>query len=268
MPSSLYISFDAPPGTRLTPRRVHAAWGHVLDLPAGLTPERAATHPTLAHRPPHSSPTPKPYAIGQVTSTSHQLGFELRVLDDRLLDTLEAWLAWGGVLPLGDGGPTTPTAIAVDAQLLQQTTWQDIAATTQHTSWTVTLQTPTVLTSHGRHHTNLEAASIATSLHARWRQHSPTTCPHLPDRHLLEHLLTTVDHTQVSTISLGMPHDDGRGRLASRSIQARTGSLRVTGRPDATTAVFSQLMALASYTNVGSHSAYGMGALDVVPDPA
>lgn len=26
-------------------------------------------------------------------------GVELRFLDDRLLDTLDAWLAWGGVLP-------------------------------------------------------------------------------------------------------------------------------------------------------------------------
>ncbi|WP_232023109.1 hypothetical protein [Actinomyces viscosus] len=34
----------------------------------------------------------------------------------------------------------------------------------------------------------------------------------------------------------------------------------------ATTAVFSQLMALARYTNVGSHGAYGMGVIDVVAD--
>ena len=32
------------------------------------------------------------------------------------------------------------------------------------------------------------------------------------------------------------------------------------------TAVFSQLMALARYTSVGSHSAYGMGVIDVVAD--
>ena len=31
-------------------------------------------------------------------------------------------------------------------------------------------------------------------------------------------------------------------------------------------AVFSQLMALARYTSVGSHSAYGMGVIDVVAD--
>ena len=33
-----------------------------------------------------------------------------------------------------------------------------------------------------------------------------------------------------------------------------------------TTTVFSQLMALARYTSVGSHSAYGMGVIDVVAD--
>ena len=37
-----------------------------------------------------------------MTQTPDGLGVELRFLDDRLLDTLDAWLAWGGVLPVGE----------------------------------------------------------------------------------------------------------------------------------------------------------------------
>ena len=53
-----------------------------------------------------------------------------------------------------------------------------------------------------------------------------------------------------------MPRADRRGRLSNRRIPA-AGPI---------TAVFSQLMALARYTSVGSHSAYGMGVIDVVAD--
>jgi len=76
------------------------------------------------------------------------------------------------------------------------------------------------------------------------------------------------DATHAVDVGLGMPRRDRRGRLADRRIPARAGELRIcgpTGTP--TTAAFSRLMALARYTNVGSHTAYGMGVIDVIPDP-
>ena len=58
-----------------------------------------------------------------------------------------------------------------------------------------------------------------------------------------------------------------RGRLSSRRIPASVGALRISApAAGSITAVFSQLMALARYTSVGSHSAYGMGVIDVVAD--
>lgn len=64
-----------------------------------------------------------------------------------------------------------------------------------------------------------------------------------------------------------MPRADRRGRLSSRRIPASVGTLRISApAAGSITAVFSQLMALARYTSVGSHSAYGMGVIDVVAD--
>ena len=44
---------------------------------------------------------------------------------------------------------------------------------------------------------------------------------------------------------------------------AYTGELRISARPGATAQVLSRLMALAGFTNAGSHTAYGMGVVDV-----
>ena len=42
MPATVFVRFDAPGPVEATPRRLHAAWGRVLDLPEGVSPERAA----------------------------------------------------------------------------------------------------------------------------------------------------------------------------------------------------------------------------------
>ena len=102
MPSTVYVQFDIRSPIRATPRRLHAAFGRVLDLPEGLDPARAAGFPALAHRPPHDLSAPKPYSLGEMVQSESVFGVELRFLDDRLLDTLDAWLAWGGVLPVGE----------------------------------------------------------------------------------------------------------------------------------------------------------------------
>ena len=33
MPTTVFIEFDSPAPVEATPRRLHAAWGRVLDLP-------------------------------------------------------------------------------------------------------------------------------------------------------------------------------------------------------------------------------------------
>ncbi|WP_314884190.1 CRISPR system precrRNA processing endoribonuclease RAMP protein Cas6 [Actinomyces oris] len=267
MPATVFVRFDAPGPVEATPRRLHAAWGRVLDLPEGVSPERAARLPALAHRPPHDQPGPKPYCLGDMTQTPDGLGVELRFLDDRLLDTLDAWLAWGGVLPIGDGGETTTVLAAVEAQVLEQADWEDLAAQTASTAWDIRLLTPTVFTSRGHHVPEVTAASLATSLHARWRHWCRPLAPDLPERERLTSVLITQDRTRRTVVGLGMPRADRRGRLSSRRIPASVGTLRISApAAGSITAVFSQLMALARYTSVGSHSAYGMGVIDVVAD--
>lgn len=266
MPSTVFIRFDAPEHLAPTPRRMHAAFGRVLDLPEGVGVERAARLPALAHRPQHNRPGPKPYCLGDMAMTAGTFGVEVRFFDDRLLDTLDAWLAWGGVLSVGDGGERNAVLAAVEAQILEQADWEELAAATSSTAWHIRLLTPTVFTSRGHHRASTSAASLASSLHARWRAWDRPTSPEAPTREELERVLTTADDTYPVAVTLGMPRKDGRGRLSSR-IVARQGGLRVSGVAGSrATAVFSQLMALARFTNVGSHTAYGMGVIDVVPD--
>ncbi|NDR54159.1 CRISPR system precrRNA processing endoribonuclease RAMP protein Cas6 [Actinomyces sp. 565] len=268
MPSTVFLRFDAPDSFSLTPRRLHAAWGRVLELPEGISPERAARLPSLAARPPHNLHGPKPFSVGQMTEQPGMIGTELRLLDDRLLDNLDGWLAWGGVLPLGDGTQEgTALIVATEAQILERVSWEELAEDDASTTWNIMLLSPTVFTSHGRHIPGVTPAQLATSLHARWHAWSPETQP--PQLHPDElGVLTMQDHTESVRVSLGMPRADRRGRLTARSIRATEGSLRISGVAGAaTTRVFSRLMSLARFTNVGSHAAYGMGTLDVVAEP-
>ena len=69
MPTTVFIEFDSPAPVEATPRRLHAAWGRVLDLPEGVSPERARSLPALAPRPPHALGGPKPYCVGQTTAS-------------------------------------------------------------------------------------------------------------------------------------------------------------------------------------------------------
>ncbi|MDO5080957.1 CRISPR system precrRNA processing endoribonuclease RAMP protein Cas6 [Buchananella hordeovulneris] len=266
MPTTVYIEFTADSPVEPTPRRLHAALSGILDLPVGISPQRAATLPALAVRPVHDAPGPKPYSLGQLTTRLGVLGMEVRFLDDRLVSTLDAWLAWGGVLPLGSGDEHTALLCAQQAEVIQTATWQELADTTDNTAWEITLLSPTVFSRHAQHTADFTAVSFADSLHARWRAWNVGYDFPLPRRADLAHLLVMDDHTRPVTVNLGMPHKDRRGRLASRAITAREGRMRISGRTGTpATAAFSRLMALAQFTSVGSHGAFGMGLIDVVP---
>lgn len=266
MPSSVFVLFDAPSMARITPRRVHAAISAVLDLPEGVSVERAASFENLAHRPIHDAPGAKPYSLGQLTQVNDTLGMELRFLDDRLLSTLDAWLAWGGILRIGSGGSDTVALVAKEAEVVLQRSWEELAAITHNTTWEVSLVTPVVLTSRGEHVNGVTPASLATSLQQRWHKWNPQTAPPRPLHSDMARVLTTVDHTYRASVSLGIPRSDRRGRISSHNIPASQGNLRISGPAGASqTQEFSQLMALSAFTNVGSHTSYGMGVIDAVP---
>ena len=265
MPASVYVSFDAPEGVPATPRRLHAALSAILDLPPGISPARAAQFPTLAHRPPHDAGGVKPYSLGELCHSESTFGVEVHFLDDRLVDTLDAWLSWGGVMRLGAGTEDDAILIAREGQVIAQESWEELAQRDNDTAWEVRLVTPTTFSSKGNHVPSLSPATIATSLQQRWWAWNRRLAPPRIDRHAMASVLATQDFTRSSMVSLAMPRRASQGRLSSRRIPAHEGHLRISGVEGAeATQVFSRLMALSAYTNVGSHTSYGMGVIDAV----
>lgn len=265
MPASVYVSFDAPEGVPATPRRLHAALSAVLDLPPGVSPARAARFPALAHRPPHGAGGVKPYSLGELSHSESRFGVEVRFLDDRLVDTLDAWLSWGGVMRLGAGTEDDAVLVATEGQIVNQASWEELAERDQDTAWEIRLVTPTTFSSKGNHVPSLSPATIATSLQQRWWAWNRRLAPPRIDRDAMASVLATQDFTRASMVSLAMPRNAGQGRLSSRRIPAHEGHLRISGVEGAeATRVFSRLMALSAYTNVGSHTSFGMGVIDAV----
>ena len=265
MPASVYVSFDAPEGVPATPRRLHAALSAILDLPPGISPARAAQFPTLAHRPPHDAGGVKPYSLGELCHSESTFGVEVRFLDDRLVDTLDAWLSWGGVMRLGAGTEDDAVLIAREGQVIAQESWEELAQRDKDTAWEVRLVTPTTFSSKGNLVPSLSPATIATSLQQRWWAWNRRLAPPRIDRHAMASVLATQDFTRSSMVSLAMPRRAGQGRLSSQRIPAHEGYLRISGvEGTEATRIFSRLMALSAYTNVGSHTSYGMGVIDAV----
>ena len=265
MPASVYMSFDAPEGVPATPRRLHAALSAVLDLPPGISPARASQFPTLAHRPVHGSGGVKSYSLGELSRSESAFGVEVRFLDDRLVDTLDAWLSWGGVMRLGAGTEDDAVLIAREGQVIAQESWEELAQRDQNTTWEIRLVTPTTFSSKGHHMPTLSPATIATSLQQRWWAWNRRLAPPRIDRHAMASVLATQDFTRSSMVSLAMPRGGGQGRLSSQHIPAHEGHLRISGVEGAeATRIFSRLMALSAYTNIGSHTSFGMGVIDAV----
>ena len=207
----------------------------------------------------------KPYSLGELSHSESTFGVEVRFLDDRLIDTLDAWLSWGGVMRLGAGTPDDAVLIASEGQIISQASWEELAERDQDTAWEIRLVTPTTFSSKGNHVPSLSPATIATSLQQRWWAWNRRLAPPRIDRNAMASVLATQDFTRTSLVSLAMPRNAGQGRLSSRRIPAHEGRLRISGLEGAeATRIFSRLMALSAYTNVGSHTSFGMGVIDAV----
>lgn len=262
MPATIFVRFDAPAPVPATPRRLHAALGRIFDLPEGVDPQRARTVASLAHRPAHDSGGPKPYSIGEMSQIEDMFVMEIRLLDDRLISTLDAWLAWGGVLPIGDGGPETVHLAAVDAQITSMMSWEELADTPERASWEVEFVTPIVFSSRGSHIYGVTPAALATSLQQRWWSYDSASAPSKPNRDEIEVLFDWEAELQPVTLSLAKRRGDTRGRLGARSIEAYEGRMRIDAlEAGAYAQEFSQLMALSRYTNAGSYTSYGLGVM-------
>ena len=207
----------------------------------------------------------KPYSLGELSHSESTFGVEVRFLDDQLIDTLDAWLSWGGVMRLGAGTDDDAVLIASEGQIISQASWEELVERDQDTAWEIRLVTPTTFSSKGNHVPSLSPATIATSLQQRWWAWNRRLAPPRIDRNAMASVLTTQDFTRTSLVSLAMPRNAGQGRLSSQRIPAHEGYLRISGvEGTEATRIFSRLMALSAYTNVGSHTSYGMGVIDAV----
>lgn len=78
------------------------------------------------------------------------------------------------------------------------------------------------------------------------------------DRDEMASVLATQDFTRSSMVALGC-HAAPSRRLSSRRIPAHEVACASAASRSRGHRVFSRLMALSAYTNVGSHTSYGMG---------
>ena len=62
VPATVFVRFDAPGPVEATPRRLHAAWGRVLDLPEGVSPSAPPACPPSPTAHLTASPAPSPTA--------------------------------------------------------------------------------------------------------------------------------------------------------------------------------------------------------------
>lgn len=264
MPATVLVRFDASDGIPVTLQRLHAALGRVFDLPEGVSLERAQMSPSLAHRPPHQNSGVKPYSLGEMAVVGDDLNMEVRLLDDRLISTLDAWLAWGGVLTVGDGRRQTAHLVGLEAQIIHLSTWEELTQTPPAHSWELEFSSPTVFSARGQHIRGISPSSLAASLQQRWWSQSPETCPERPSRNQIDRQFDWDDDTYAVTINLSKGERDGRGRLGAREIEAYEGTMTVYAPERGEYArEFAQLMALAQFTNVGSYGSYGLGVMSV-----
>ena len=192
MPASVYVRFDAPEGVPATPRRLHAALSAILDLPPGISPTRAPQFLTLAHRPIHGSGRVKPYSLGELSHSESTFGVKVRFLDDRLINTLDAWLSSSGVMRLGAGTDNDAVVIASEGQIISQASWEELAERDQDTAWEIRLVTPTTFSSKGNHVPSLSPATIATSLQQRKLR------PHIDNQRKIDERTHKMKHTPIT----------------------------------------------------------------------
>mgnify|MGYP006925652570 CR=1 FL=1 len=190
----------------------------------------------------------------------------MRFLDDRLVDTLDAWLAWGGVMRLGAGTEDDAVLVATEGQIVNQASWEELAERDQDTTWEIRLVTPTTLFVEGESCAELvscddcdefAAALVGVESEARSSTHRPGCYG--------EGAGDAGFHARVHGVA-GDAAQRGPGPLEFTPDPGPRGPpahQRRRGGPEATR-VFSRLMALSAYTNVGSHTSFGMGVIDAV----
>lgn len=131
MPSAVFVCLESPASVSANLCRLYAAVLPVLDLSEGLPATRAAFLPVFAHRPSHGSVGLESYCLGELNYADGLSSVGIRFLDDRLVNTLDVWLTWGGVLRIGSGGEDTVLFAAVNGQAIEHQSWEELTECTE-----------------------------------------------------------------------------------------------------------------------------------------
>ena len=268
MPSRVYVTFNTSGSIAPLPSQLHAAWGHVFDLPEGVSLEQAQLNEALSIRTPHRSGGVKSYSIGQMMHSGDQFGMELKFLDDALVSIFHAWLNWGGILRLTrpDNAPDA-LLVPTSAEVIEYAAWDDIANDSGNTQWRLDFLSPTTFRSQNTYLPEPTPARIAKSLQDRWHHWNPELAPPPFTHDETDDLSIIENDTYAVKARMNGPHSRQRNRN-TQGIEAFEGTLTVAARPESAVAQdFSRLMSLARFTNIGSYGTSGMGVVAVTPMP-
>jgi CRISPR-associated endoribonuclease Cas6 len=236
MPSRWQIPLDGPPRPAISPESVHAVVSRWLD-----GDHKAAVKPYAV--------SPPQFELGDETRTV----LEVRLVDDALAAFLVAHVARDTPVRLGRHCLT----VAGAPRLLDGTSWTDLGrplatGAQQRTTWEVSFRSPTTFRDRSRTSPWPAPESVLTGLAARWRALDPVSAPALSARAMRAVWVSDLDgHSEVL-------------RLRDTVVSGFVGRVRyVYEGPPADAADVDALFGLARYAGIGSHTAFGLGTVDV-----
>ena len=228
MPSEWIVPLHGPTDTTIPFEAPHAVVSKWLDLD-------------------HRSPV-KPYSLLPPISRGQATILTVRLLDDTLAEKLSASATPGTPVRLGRHHFTVPGP----ARVRHLTPWTELAASAPKRAWQIVYTTPATFRRRTRTSPWPAPDSILTSLASRWAKLRPDCAPELSR--------TTVATVWVSDV-------DGHSEpfpLKDTVVSGFLGRIRYVcdgNEADARTA--SALFSFARYAGIGSHTAYGLGAVQV-----
>jgi CRISPR-associated endoribonuclease Cas6 len=199
----------------------------------------------------HKAPV-KPYSIAPPQRGAGRVLLRVNLLDDGLSDRLRDGVRPGTPVRLGQSHFT----VEREPVFTRTTGWNGVVSGPTATSWDVTFVSPTTFRRHGRTSPWPAPESVLTSLTARWLGSAP---PHLADL------------PRVAPGTLWVSDIDGHSvpfMLRGTLVSGFVGRIRYVldqAAPESDASQVSAMMRFAEYAGVGSHTAFGLGVVTVVP---
>ena len=206
-----------------------------------------------------AGPGPGPDPAGEEGITVLQV----RLLDDRLADRLQAATPAGRPVRLGE----RMYRVAGRPRLTGRASWPELRQWSGARAWQVRFVTPVCLRRQNRTSPWPAPDSVARGLAERWHRLDPATSPPVPGHGVGPVWVSDIDgHSEVVNLTRRVRRD-GRRLLDEEIVSGFTGRIRYVcdQGTDTEAADFDALMAFAVFAGAGSHTTHGFGV--VVPEP-